>query len=75
MNSFSENRTVHNTWPVILTMYNISTWLCYERKYLMLTILIQVPKQAGINIDVFLEPVMEDMAKLWNERLRMWDQY
>jgi hypothetical protein len=41
----------------------------------MLTILIQVPKQAGINIDVFLEPVMEDMAKLWNERLRMWDQY
>jgi hypothetical protein len=75
MNPFSENRTVHNTWPVILAMYNISTWLCYERKYLMLTILIQVPKQAGINIDVFLEPVMEDMTKLWNEGLRMWDQY
>jgi hypothetical protein len=25
MNPFGENRTVHNTWPVILTMYNIAT--------------------------------------------------
>jgi hypothetical protein len=40
MNPFGENRTVHNTWPVILTMYNISTWLCHKRKYLMLSILI-----------------------------------
>jgi hypothetical protein len=41
----------------------------------MLSILIQCPKQAGIDIDVFLEPLMEDMAKLWNEGVRMWDQY
>jgi hypothetical protein len=41
----------------------------------MLSILIQGPKQAGIDIDVFLEPLMEDMVKLWNEGVRMWDQY
>jgi hypothetical protein len=41
----------------------------------MLSILIQGPKQAGTDINVFLEPLMEDMAKLWNERVRMWDQY
>jgi hypothetical protein len=41
----------------------------------MLSILIQGPKQAGIDIDVLLEPLMEDMAKLWNELVRMWDQY
>jgi hypothetical protein len=41
----------------------------------MLSILIQGPKQAGTYINVFLEPLMEDMAKLWNERVRMWDQY
>jgi hypothetical protein len=56
-------------------MYNIPTWLYHKRKYLMLSILIQGPKQAGIDIDVFLEPLMEDMAKLWNEGVRMWDQY
>jgi hypothetical protein len=64
MNPFGENRTVHNTWLVILVMYNLSTWLCHKRKYLMLSIRIQGLKQAGIDIDVFLEPLMEDMAKL-----------
>jgi hypothetical protein len=67
MNPFDENRTAHNTWLVILMMYNLQTWLCHKRKYIMLSILIQDLKQAGINIDVFLEPLMEDMKKLWNE--------
>jgi hypothetical protein len=75
MNPFGENRTVHSTWPVILTMYNLPTWLCHKRKYLMLSILIQGRKQDGIDIDVFLEPLMKDMAKLWNEGVCMWDQY
>jgi hypothetical protein len=64
MNPFSENRTVHSTWPVILMMYNIPTWLYHKRMYLMLSVLIQGSKQASIDIDVFLEPLMEDMAKL-----------
>jgi hypothetical protein len=64
MNPFGENRTIHNTWPVILVMYNLLIRLCHKRKYLMLSILIQGLKQAGIDIDVFLEPLMEDMAKL-----------
>jgi hypothetical protein len=32
-----------------------------------LSILIQCLKQADTDIDVFLEPLMEDMAKLKNE--------
>jgi hypothetical protein len=75
VNPFGENRTVHSTWPVILAMYNLSTWLYNKRKYLMLSILIQGPKQGSIDIDVFLEPLIEDMAKCWNEGVRMWDQY
>jgi hypothetical protein len=38
--------------------------LCRKRKYLILSILIQGPKQADTDIDVFLEPLMEDMTKL-----------
>jgi hypothetical protein len=75
MNPFGENRTVSSTWTVILAMYNLPTWSCNKRKYLMLSILIQGPKQADTDIDVFLEPLMKDMAKLWNEGVRMWDQY
>jgi hypothetical protein len=75
MNPFSEKRSVHSTWPVTLTMYNLPSWLCHKRKYIMFTILIQGPKSAGVDIDVFLEPLMEDMTKLWNERVRIWDEY
>jgi len=41
----------------------------------MLSTLIQGPKQPGNDIDVFLEPLMEDMAKLWNEGVRVWDEF
>jgi hypothetical protein len=65
MNPFNERTKDHSTWPVILTMYNIPTWLCQKRKYLLLTILISGPKQADIDIDVFLEPLMQEMERLW----------
>ncbi|WVZ52068.1 hypothetical protein U9M48_003161 [Paspalum notatum var. saurae] len=59
MNPFGERNSTHSTWP--------------KRKYTMLCGLIQGPKQPGIDIDVFLEPLMEDMAKLWNDGVKMTD--
>jgi hypothetical protein len=70
MNPFSEKRSAHSTLPVTLTMYNLTSWLCHKRKYIILTILIQGSKSSGVDIDVFLEPIMEDMTKLWNEGVR-----
>src|SRR5438876_1822170 len=46
-----------------------------KRKYLMLSILIQGPKQPGNDIDVFLEPLLEDMEKLWNDGELVWDEF
>ncbi|WVZ75912.1 hypothetical protein U9M48_023930 [Paspalum notatum var. saurae] len=65
--------STNSTWPVILSIYNLSSWLCQKRKYAMLCGLIQGPKQPGIDIDVFLAPLMEDMAKLWNDGVKMTD--
>ncbi|XP_052152536.1 uncharacterized protein LOC127770769 [Oryza glaberrima] len=33
------------------------------------------PNQPGIDIDVFLEPLMENMEELWKEGLRLWDEF
>ena len=49
MNPFGERSSTHNTWPVILMMYNLPTWLCQKRKYLLLSVLIQGPKHPGID--------------------------
>jgi hypothetical protein len=58
---FGEMRNPHSTWPVIICIFNLPPWLCQKRKYLLLTTLISGPKQAGNDIDVFLEPLMEYM--------------
>jgi hypothetical protein len=46
-----------------------------QMKIPFLTTLISGPKQAGNDIDVFLEPLMEDMQKLWEYGVTMWDEY
>jgi hypothetical protein len=46
-----------------------------KQKYLLLTILISRPTQLGVDMDVFLEPLMEEMKKLWEEGVAMWDEF
>ena len=60
---------------MILTIYNIPTWLCQKRKYLLLTILISGPKQLGINIDMFLEPLMQEIERLRRHGEPMYDAF
>jgi hypothetical protein len=41
----------------------------------MLTILVQGHKQPGIDIDVFLEPLMQEMEMLWKVGMPMFDAF
>ena len=75
MNPFGEKSSTDITWPVILTMYNLPIWLCQKRKYLLLSVLIQGPKHPGIDIDVFLEPLMQEMETLWKEGINIYDGF
>jgi hypothetical protein len=61
MNPFGDLNSSHSTWLVTLTIYNLPPHLCQKRKYLLLTMLILGPRQPDNDIDVFLEPLMEDM--------------
>ena len=75
MNPFGERSIPHSTWPVILTMYNLPTWLCQKRKYLLLSVLIQGSKHPSIDIDVFLEPLMQEIETLWKEGIDIFDGF
>jgi len=75
MNPFAERSSKHSTWPVILTIYNLPPWLMQKRKYLLLTLLISGPVQPGVDMDVFLEPMMEEMKMLWEKGVQMLDEY
>ena len=65
----------HSTWPVTLCIYNLPPWLCMKRTYIMMPLLIQGPKQPGNDIDVYLEPLVDDLMKLWNDGVKVWDEY
>jgi hypothetical protein len=61
MNPFGEMRNPHSTWSIILCIFNLPPWVCHKQKYFLLTTLKSDPKQASNDVDVFLEPLMEDM--------------
>ncbi|XP_021837965.2 uncharacterized protein [Spinacia oleracea] len=64
INPFGTLSPQHSTWPVLLVIYNLSPWLCMKRKYIMFSLLISGPKQPGNNIDVYLEPLVDDLRKM-----------
>ena len=57
----------YRCWSVVLTTYNLPPWLCMKRKFLMLTILVLGPHEPGNNLDVYLQPLIDDLRKLWEE--------
>jgi len=75
LNSFGGSTITYNIWPVILTMYNLPTWLCHKRNYLLLSILIQDPKHLGIDIYIFLEPLIQEIETLWKEGMDIIDGF
>jgi hypothetical protein len=44
INPFGEQSYSHITWPVTLSIYNLSSWLCMKQNFIMMPVLIQGPK-------------------------------
>ena len=61
INPFGEQSSNHSTWSVTLCLYNLPPWLCMKRKFIMMPVLIQGPKQPGNDIDVYLRPLVEEL--------------
>ncbi|XP_057418249.1 uncharacterized protein LOC130712428 [Lotus japonicus] len=73
INPHSLQSSTHSTWPVILVIYNLPPWLCMKRKYMMLSMLISGPQQPGNDIDIYLSPLIEDLKKLWEVGVEVYD--
>nr|GEV11050.1 hypothetical protein [Tanacetum cinerariifolium] len=75
INPFKSLSSRHSTSPIILCIYNLPPWLCMKRKYIMMSLLIQGPKQPGNDIDVYLHPLIDDMIDLWETGVEIYDAY
>ncbi|XP_071726556.1 uncharacterized protein [Rutidosis leptorrhynchoides] len=75
INPFGDLSSRHSTWPVLLYIYNLLPWLCMKRKYIMMSLLIQGPKQPRNDIDVYLQPLVDEMMELWSTSIHVYDAY
>ena len=72
-NSYGNMSSIHSTWPVILITYNLFPWMCMKRSSFMLSLLIPGPTSPGNVIDVYLQPLVEELKKLWDVEVKTFD--
>ncbi|KAF7116710.1 hypothetical protein RHSIM_RhsimUnG0018000 [Rhododendron simsii] len=65
-NPFGNMSNSYSMWPVILIPYNLPPWLVMKDSFVMLTLLIPGDKQPGIDIDVYLRPLIDELKELWH---------
>ena len=72
-NPFGMLNVTYTTWPVILIPYNLPPWLCLKQSFWMMSMLIPGPKSLGNNIDVYLQPLIDELKDLWLKGVQTWD--
>ncbi|XP_021761466.1 uncharacterized protein LOC110726319 isoform X1 [Chenopodium quinoa] len=65
----------YSIWPVFLVPYNLPPWMCMTSPYIMLSLLIPGPKSPGMDIDVFLEPLIDELQELWEVGVKTYDSH
>ncbi|XP_043694245.1 uncharacterized protein LOC122644951 [Telopea speciosissima] len=56
----------YSMWPVVVVPYNLPPWKCMKQTSFMLTLLIPGPNQPGNDIDVYLQPLIDELKLLWD---------
>ena len=58
--------TTYSTWHVVLIPYNLPPWVCMKPSSFILSLIIPGKSSPGINIDVFLQPLIHELKLLWD---------
>lgn len=70
---FANSKTSYSIWPVILIPYNVPPELCMKQSNMILSMLIPGPKGPGDAIDVYLQPLIEELKDLWEVGVETFD--
>ncbi|XP_010670313.3 uncharacterized protein LOC104887394 [Beta vulgaris subsp. vulgaris] len=65
----------HSIWPVVLIPYNLPPWICMKPHSFILSLLIPRLTSPGRNIDVYLQPLIEELKELWEVGVETFDAY
>ncbi|XP_026416083.1 uncharacterized protein LOC113311461 [Papaver somniferum] len=72
-NPFGNMSNAHSTWPVVIIPYNLPPWKCMKEPFSLMTLLIPGPHEPGKDIDVYLQPFIDELKELWEEGVEVYD--
>ena len=56
----------YSCWPVIVTPYNLPPEMCMSKPYMFLNAIIPGPHNPTAGIDIYLQPLIDDLKRLWH---------
>lgn len=65
VNPYRNMNISHSTWPVLLIPYNLPPWICMKQTSFILSMIIPGPDSPGNDIDIFLQPLIDELLQLW----------
>ncbi|XP_028084685.1 uncharacterized protein LOC114285803 [Camellia sinensis] len=72
-NPFGNISNSYSLWPAVLIPYNLPPWLVMKDPFLMMSLLILGESQPGIDIDVYLRPLVDELNELWENGALSYD--
>ncbi|XP_042964595.1 uncharacterized protein LOC122298807 [Carya illinoinensis] len=63
----------YSIWPVILVPYNLPPWLCMKDQFFMTSLIIPGPKSPSNDIDVYLQPLVDELLEFWEHGVPTYD--
>ena len=73
LNPFQTMSISHSTWPVMLMIYNLPPWMCMKSEYSILSLLIPGSRSPGNDIDIYLQPLIDELKLLWDFGVETYD--
>ncbi|XP_019197078.1 PREDICTED: uncharacterized protein LOC109190933 [Ipomoea nil] len=70
---FGFNAKPYSCWPVMVVPYNLPPSMCMTTPYTFLTCIIPGPKNPKANIDVYLQPLIDELQLLWETGVLTYD--
>jgi len=63
----------YSIWPVVVTPYNLPPEMCMATQFMFLNCIIPGPKNPNNKIDVYLQPLVDELKELWEVRAKTYD--
>lgn len=72
-NPFGTMSLSHSTLPIVLMIYNLPPWMCMKQPNILMSLLIPGPYAPGNDIDVYLQPLINELRELWEDGVNTFD--